>query len=141
MYLLHSFYNLVSIFLAMSMHTFWLNVLTSCIASFIFLFLILLLFKPKILISPHICKGRLVDGDETDYYFIKMINYSLFGAYDVKVELLQSETYTSEKGQMNTRNRSLSLVVNEISHIPGYRPSWIRKNAPYAIRVRTTDQL
>jgi len=120
---------------------FWLNVSTSFTASFIFLFVLLILFKPKILISPNICKGKLNDSDPNEYYFIKIINYSLFNAFDVKAELIQNETYTSEKKQLNTRNTSLSLVVGQVSHIPGYRPSWLRKNAPYAIRVRTIDAL
>lgn len=125
----------------MTTDQFWLSVLTSFVASFIFLFVVLILFKPKLIISKHICRGKLANADPAVYYFIKIINWSLFGAYDVKVELLQNEKYTSERGQMNSRNTSLSLVVSEISHIPGYLPSWVRKNAPYAIRVRSTDNL
>jgi hypothetical protein len=109
----------------MSSSQFWLSVLTSFIASFIFLFTILILFKPKILISRHICRGQLKKDDPVLYCFIKIINWSLFSAYDVKVELLQNEEYTSEKSQKNSRNINLSLVVDQISHIPGYRPSWM----------------
>ena len=42
---------------------------------------------------------------------------------------------------MNNRFTALSLVCDRISHIPGYRPSWMRKNAPYAIRVRTSENI
>lgn len=125
----------------MSSHEFWSSVVSGIVASFIFLFLVLILFKPKILISPHICKGRLNDTDPDEYYFIKLINISLFSAYDIKFELLQADKYTAENGQMHTRNTSLILVADKASHIPGYRPSWLRKNAPYAVRVRTTENL
>lgn len=118
-----------------------LSVLCSIVASFIFLFLVLILFKPKIRLSPFVCKGKYMEGDETQYYFIKMINVSLFSAYDVTVELLEVDRYPTQNGQMNDRLRPLTLVLSHISHIPGYRPSWIRKNAPYAIRVRTSEDL
>jgi hypothetical protein len=102
---------------------------------------VLIFFKPKILISPHICKGRLNDSDPTEYYFIKTINISLFSAYDIRFELLHTDKYTAENGQMHTRNTSLMLIADKASHIPGYRPGWIRKNVPYAVRVRTTEKL
>ncbi len=75
----------------MQWQQFWVGSLESLTASFGFLFLVLFLFKPKIKISPHICKGRLIESDPSDYYFIKIINYSLFSAYDIKFELIQVE--------------------------------------------------
>lgn len=125
----------------MANHEFWASVLSGIVGSFIFLFLVLILFKPKILVSPHICKGKLNDADPTEYYFIKMINISFFSAYDIKVELLQTDKYTAENGQMHIREKLLVLVVDKASHIPGYLPSWLRKNAPYAVRIRTTENL
>lgn len=125
----------------MSNQGFWASVISGIVASFIFLFLVLIFFKPKILISPHICKGRLNDTDPHDYYFIKVINISFFSAYDIKFELPQTDKYTAENGQMHIRNTSLLLVADKASHIAGYRPSWLRKNAAYAVRIRTTENL
>ena len=124
----------------MTTETILYNMLCSIAGSFIFLFLILLFFKPKVLVSPFICKGKFMN-EEPLFYFIKIINISLFSAYDVKVELLKVDWSPAGKNQMNNRFTSLSLVSDKISHIPGYRPSWIRKNAPYAIRIRTTENL
>lgn len=115
------------------------SILCSVIASFFFLFAVLLLFKPKVRISPFVCKGTFTDGKE--YYFIKIINVSLFSAYDVCFELLEVDMYPSANGKINDRLQPLSLVLNKVSHIPGYRPSWIRKKAPYAIRIRTAENL
>ena len=125
----------------MSSYEFWSSVVSGIVASFIFLFLVLIFFKPKILISPHICKGRLNDTDPSDYYFIKVVNISFFSAYDLKFELLQTDKYIAENGQMHTRNTPLMLVADKASHIPGYLPSRLRKNAPYAVRIRTTENL
>ena len=118
-----------------------LSIACSIIASFIFLFLVLILFKPKIRISPFIIKGKFTNGDDYEYHFIKIINVSLFGAYDVKFELLQVDKYSTINGQMNCRLTDLSLISNSVSNIKGYRPSWMRKNAPYALRIRTKDNL
>lgn len=120
---------------------FFLDILSSVIASFVFLFLVLLVFKPKIRISPFICKGKFASDDPLDYFFIKIINISFFSAYDAKFELLLVDKYPTTNGQMNCRLTDLSLVSDSISNIKGYRPSWIRKNAPYALRIRTKDDL
>lgn len=118
-----------------------LSIVTSIAASFIFLFIVLLLFKPKIKISPFICKGKFYSDDQDDYYFIKIVNVSLFSAYDVKFELLQVDKYPVSNGHMNSRLTELTLVSNSLTNLKGYRPSWIRKNAPYALRIRTKDKL
>lgn len=117
------------------------DLLTNLSASFVFLFLVLIFFKPKIIISPYICKGKYLGADQTDYYFIKIINISIFSAYDVSIELLEVDSYPMPNGQMNKRFRPLSLILHKVSHIAGYRPSWIRKNAPYALRIRTSENL
>jgi len=120
---------------------FFFGLTYALVASFLFLFIVLFLFKPKIRISPFLCKYKFSDFDQRDYYFIKIVNISLFSAYDVQVELLQVDWTPAGNNQMNNRYTSLSLVRGSISHIPGYRPSWMRKNAPYAIRVRTAENI
>lgn len=117
-----------------------LSIGCSIIASFLFLFLVLFLFKPKIRLSPFICKSNYNDGAD-NYYFFKMINISIFSAYDVSIELLEVDRYPVSNGQMNSRYRDLTLVSNKVSSIPGYLPSWLRKNAPYAITFRSTENL
>lgn len=119
---------------------FFINVLCSIIASFIFLFIVLFFFKPKIRLSPFICKSQYNDGIDY-FYFFKMVNVSLFSAYDVSIELLEVDRYPISNGQMNNRFRQLTLVSNRVSSIPGYLPSWIRKNAPYALTFRSTEDL
>lgn len=122
------------------MTNFILGLATNLLASFIFLFVVLVLFKPKIKISPHLNKGKYLKETD-DCFFIKIINISLFGAYEVHLELLEVDRYPVENGQMNCRFKPLQLVLNKISHIQGYRPSWIRKNAPYSIVIRTKEKL
>lgn len=116
------------------------NIFCSVIASFIFLFAVLILFKPKILLSPFICKSKFKNGKE-DFYSFKFINISIFSAYDVQIELLEVDSYPVANGYMNERLTHLQLVLDRVSNIPGYRPSWIIKNAPYAIVVRASEEI
>lgn len=117
------------------------SLLTSVLASFIFLFIVLILYKPKLRVSPHICKGKFQSSDPNDYYFIKIVNTSIFSAYDINMELFEIDKYPTTNGQMNVRHKPLSLVLSKVSNIDGYKPGWITKNASYAVRVRTSENL
>lgn len=116
------------------------SIFCSIVASFIFLFVVLFLFKPKIKLCPFICKSNYKNSEE-EFYFFKLINYSLFSAYDIYIELLEVDRYPISNGQMNSRFTHLSLVLDRVSNIPGYRPSWITKNAPYAVVVRSNADI
>lgn len=121
--------------------TILLGAVGSLIASFIFLFLVLILFKPKIKISPFMCRYKHDEIDKQEFYFIKIVNLSFFGAYDINAELLELDRYPALNGMMNTRYKSLTLVSNKVSHIPGYLPSKLRRDAPYAVRLRTKEDI
>ncbi len=124
----------------MSKSEMFCSILCSIIASFIFLFIVLILFKPKIKLSPLICKGPYKDGVD-EFFSFKLVNTSLFSAYDISIELIEMDRYPIANGQMNTRNTNLALVLDRISSVPSYRPSWIRKDAPYAVIVRSSDKI
>jgi hypothetical protein len=117
------------------------GILSSIIASFVFLFIVLIFFKPKMRISPFIIKGKFGKDEQADCFFIKLINVSLFSAYDLHFELFEVDHYPAVNGHINHRFKPIEAKLNHISHVPGYRPSWLIKNAPYAIRVRTSEDL
>jgi hypothetical protein len=121
---------------------FFFNVGCSLLASLVFLFLILFLFKPKLRICPFLCKSRLgFDGDQ-EYCLFKIVNYSFFSAYDVKAELSLLRKYpVPPSGMMNVRYMPLEMALNKISHIPPFRPAWWRKSADHAVRLRTKENL
>lgn len=75
------------------MSQFLTGLLGNIIASFIFLFVLLFLFKPKIAISPFICKGELQNEPGVFYFFIKVVNKSIFSAYDLTVEINMVQRY------------------------------------------------
>lgn len=127
----------------MTLTQFTLSVLTSIIASFIFIFSVLVFFKPKLKICDFICRNSSqFPGDYTNYYFFKIVNKSIFSVYDIKVELNIMEKYpTPPSGMMNKRTIPLTLVSDSVSHLPPFRPMWWRKDATHCIRFRTTENL
>ena len=120
-----------------------LSIGCSLIASFIFLFCVLMLFRPRIKICPFICMNNdNIIGDNNNYYYFKIVNTSLFSAYDMKVQLSVLKKYpTPPSGMMNKRTIPLSLVLDTVSHLPSYKPLWIRRDANHCIRFRTVDDL
>jgi hypothetical protein len=120
-----------------------LNIVCSLFASFVFLFVVLFFFKPRIKIADIICKNNnQFKEDHNLYYFFKIVNQSIFSAYDVKAELNVIEKYpTPPSGIMNKRTIPLTLVLSYVSHLPAYRPLWWRKDAEHCIRFKTTDDI
>ena len=112
------------------------NICCSLIASLLFLFVVLFIFKPKIRIAPFICKPT----DDIPYYF-KIVNMSLFIAYDIKVELAEVVKYPIPPGKTNKRQTDLSLVLDNFLYLPPYRPLWFRGTADHAVTFRTTENL
>ncbi|HVY73311.1 MAG TPA: hypothetical protein VG890_00685 [Puia sp.] len=112
------------------------------VASLLFLFILLFLFKPRIKICPFICKTTSQFEGESTVYFFKIVNSSIFSGNDVKVELNVLERYpTPPTGMMNTRTIPLRLVSDHLCNIEPSRPKWIRKEANHCVRFRTKENL
>jgi hypothetical protein len=126
----------------MTLVSFLWNVLCGFIASLIFIFTLLIFFRPVIRISPFLCKNQSEFGGEGTMYFVKVVNISLFTAYDIRVEMNVLERYpTPPSGMVNKRMLPLNLVFDSHSNLPGYRPRWMRKEADHCLRFRTKEDL
>ncbi|MBK0381464.1 hypothetical protein I5M32_00705 [Pedobacter sp. SD-b] len=123
----------------------FINILCSVCASFIFLFLVLYLLRPKILISDYISKqANTFDDSCSTTYVFKIINKSFFSAFDVQLELFKLEQYRVTAKGINNRIKVIPMKTNEIKHIPSYittntcnRTSF----APHAVMFRTNEIL
>ncbi|MBK9689123.1 MAG: hypothetical protein IPO65_15740 [Saprospiraceae bacterium] len=120
-----------------------ISVASSFVASFLFLYAILIIYKPKFSISSTISYGKISNGDGQNWYSIKICNKSLFPAYDVKFELHQGEFSTAgTPGKHNRRLTKLPLVRDNVSYIKGSFSSYFGNDtAEYACRVRTGEDL
>jgi hypothetical protein len=110
------------------------------LASFIFLFIVLFCFKPKIRIAGFLCKVQPVG--QPHYYTFKFVNVSYFSAHDVKVELHMLKKIPMGGGEFNNTYTKLSIVNGDISHISG-RSIYLKKQAhnPHCIIIRSMEDL
>ncbi|HTD94263.1 MAG TPA: hypothetical protein VK644_10640 [Chitinophagaceae bacterium] len=128
--------------LAWNWSIFWYDISIEIFGSLVFLFGILIVFRPWVSISPFLCKNQSEFQNEGTMYFLKIVNKSLFTAYDIEVELaVLQRRPTPPSGMTNVRMVPLNLVYNSHSYLPGYRPRWIRKDAAHCLRFRTKENL
>lgn len=98
---------------------FTFNVISSIVASVIFIFFLLFALKPKFTIVPLIAKNDspFDDTDEISYSF-KVINKSIFDAYDVEARLNSFKITQGENGIVNKIYTKIELKTSKVNHIP-----------------------
>ena len=119
------------------------NLIVEIIGGLLFLFIILILLRPRVEISPEIAKHNdPFDANKRMCWVFKIVNKSFFSAFDVQVELMEKITYPAHPYGQNVRMFPLTLKVNSIPHVAPFRPSWFKKDySDYALRFRTYDDL
>lgn len=126
----------------MKIEEFLLSIVASLIASGIFIFLLLFLMRPRIKISPYICK-KLDNFDNINqtYYAFKIVNMSWFSAFDISIELSSLVSYPLKSG-INFRYTPLKLKTSKCFYLAPYRPTFYKKDyAEHALIVRTYDNI
>ena len=109
------------------MSNFIFNVMCSMIASFIFIFTLLIFFKPKFEIVQFIAKNDSPFDNIKDVCFsFKIINKSFFGAYDIEARANYYNIRQGENGIVNKIFSRIELKTDKINFIPGYIP--LKKN-------------
>jgi len=126
--------------------SFFVSILAGILSSFLFIFALLFLFRPRIRISPAISEYRLPSKSSSEpeklRYFIKVINRSLFSAFDVKVELSLRTPFTGVRGAQNFKDEAVMLVKDEYPYFPRYIPGWVNgQNTEYAIWFATFEPI
>lgn len=121
---------------SISLTAFLFNIICGVVASFIFIFSILIFLRPRIKLSPIIAKS--IDHFENDLvcYTFKMVNLSWFSAYGVEIELNELISIPNDGGQ-NIRYTKLPVKTSNISHLPPFRPKWLNPAyGRYALQIR-----
>jgi hypothetical protein len=110
--------------------------------SVIFLFVVLVFFRPKIEISPFICKQVNNLDKETDYFYVfKIINKSYFSAFDVQLECFKTSLYRGTSGGINVRFKNIELKINSFKHIPPFQKNKEGRTSPHCMLFRTNEKL
>ncbi len=102
------------------------------ISSFIFVYCLLTLLSPNIEISPFISK-QIVDEHPT--WVFKIINKSMFHAYNVKFHLSRRVPIVVENNKVNHRSFKVDLIKEELFCIPRYKKN--KEEADFAALIRT----
>lgn len=127
--------------ISITLGDFLLSIISSVIASTFFIFLILHFLRPKIKISPYIAVNSMFSEGGNPVYFFKIINLSLFTAYDLSMELWAQELYPVKNG-MNSRFIELPLRRKTLSYVPEYKLLWkSKKYGDFAILASTNHNI
>lgn len=99
------------------------NVTCSVVASFIFIFALLVFLKPKFEIVPYIAKNDSpFDTVDQICHSFKIINKSFFGAYDINARTNYYYIRQGENGVINKVFSKIELKTSEIDFIAGFVP-------------------
>ncbi len=94
------------------------SVVVNIISSFIFIFTLLYLLKPKIHIVPLIAKqDNPFDNTQDMVHAFKIVNRSIFGAYDVEVRANYYTITQGENGIVDKLFKKIELKTNKINYI------------------------
>lgn len=87
------------------MGDFLLSILSSILASLIFLITVFFLLRPRLHIAPNIAKFE-------ELYFFKVCNRSLFRAYDIKIELFEVRNIQMSGNHLQLENINIKKSVS-----------------------------
>lgn len=112
-----------STFSDFSVSAFLFNIFCSFISSFLFIFVLLIFLKPKFDIVPLIAKSDSpFDNSDAICYSFKIINKSIFGAYDIEARSNYYYIIQGENSIINKVFSKIELKTNKINYISGYIP-------------------
>ena len=119
----------------------FINIGCSVIASIIAVLVLPLVYNSKIKISPFIAKSTSSYSGEGLCYSFKIVNRSIYTAFDVSVSLNLLSNNEVAGQLVVTRSIPLSLVADHIAVVAGYRPRWMRASSDNCVRFRTLNDI
>ncbi len=122
-------------------YSFLFNVFCSFIASFIFIFSLLFLLKPKIKIVKLISRqDSPFDEVSQICYGFKVINKSLFSTYDIEAKASYFVIKQGENGIVDKIYKKIKLNTHKIDYIPSNK-LFDKKYGDHCIQFFTYEDL
>lgn len=126
-----------------------LNLVCGIIVSLVFLWFLLRWLRPQIKISDQICcttesvKNEQGQEIEIPKYTFKVVNCSIFHAFDVKIELYALRPIPLVGANSNLKLIKLKLRTSDRTHITRFRKKHHQKDpfALFAFLLHTNDDL
>jgi len=119
-----------------------INIICGLIVSFIFLYTLLQFLRPSFEISKKICCTTDPETGKKSYKF-KVVNKSIYHAFDTKFELFLMEPVINTVGSYNLKYRVLETNPCYLNHCPRVRnkPSIKDPSALFATILRTEEPI
>lgn len=126
----------IATFFDYSINSVLFSIAMKVLSSFIFIFLLLYLMRPKIKISPYICNTKM--KPENQYYYVfKIVNMSLFYTFDVNISLDKKVPYTVNHGKkINYRIQKIEKSSDYKNHLPRLKRKIGYGDHAYLIRTK-----
>jgi hypothetical protein len=117
------------------------GIFVNILSSFLFIFALLYFLKPKIHIVPLISRQKtpLNNSGETVHAF-KIINKSLFGAYDVEIKANYFVIQQGDREIVNKIFEKIKLITDKYSYINRHRP-FVKKYGDNCAQFFTLEDL
>lgn len=97
------------------------SIIINVTASFIFILILLRLFRPRIKVVSMISKAdSRFDNTETIVYGFKVINKGIFSVYDLNAEVSTFKLYQGENEITDYKYNKLTLKKDHVTNLPGY---------------------
>ena len=93
-----------------------LNIGCSFAASFLFVYFLLYIYRPRVEIWPIIAENDEIDKGKIAFSF-KIRNKSWFRAFDINIQLFEVITIASNNGYRNYRHIELKMKTQQWSYI------------------------
>lgn len=113
------------------------RILISVLSSFLFIYLLLWLLRPKFIIAEKICFKT--DEKEQLFFFFKIVNKSMFSLYNVEIKLHERVPYIVDTTKVNHQMNLKKLSTEKIFCIPQARRE--KGYGEHAILIRTFDNI
>lgn len=104
-----------------ALFNFLLGIISSLIASAIFLYIFLNRLKPRIKISNFISYGNFRNDPNTKAYYFKFINISNSPAFDIRLRLCELIRTPAGNGKLHTHRVDIPLNKDFLTHVPCFK--------------------
>lgn len=113
------------------------GIIISIFSSFLFIYLLLWILRPKFIIADKICYQNDKEGNK--FFFFKIVNKSMFSLYNVEIKLHERVPYIVDTAKVNHQMNIKKLSTEKIYCIPKFKKE--KGYGEHAILIRTFNDI
>jgi hypothetical protein len=116
------------------------HIIFGLVVAFIFLLVLLAFLRPSLVISDNICS--VLESGKPVYRF-KVINKSIYHAFDANIELFLMQPIVNNSAHTNLKYKPIKLTPERLNQFNRHRRGYSRKDphALFATLIKTSEDL